>query len=266
MLLVIAVAVAALLAGLAANRWLRPRLLNEDDDTGMAVKDLVGPLLTLTVLLLAFVLVTANGSYGKAEVASRGEARALDQLVETAEYAPEAQRARIQADAVCYARAVRTQEWPAMADGDGSPAPSVWSTDFRAAFRDLAGQPVFGMLVAADNKRSDEREERLTQATASIPSAILWFLLATLTITVIGLGICLPRRNNRGQVVTLVVITALLTTTLCIIRDVDRPFGGIIQVEPTAISEAERQATRDFTANHPAAELPCDDRGNRRTV
>ncbi|MFG2339439.1 hypothetical protein [Streptomyces yangpuensis] len=266
MLLVILVALIALLAGLAANRWLRPRLLSEDDDTGMAVKDLVGPLLTLTVLLLAFVLVTANGSYGKAEIASRGEARALDQLVETAEYAPAAQRGRIQADAVCYARAVRRQEWPAMADGRGSPAPSVWSTDFRAAFATLQGQPVFGMLIAADNKRSDEREERLTQATASIPGAILWFLLATLTITVISLGICLPRRNNRGQIITLIVITALLTATLCIIRDVDRPFGGIINVEATAITEAERQATRDFLAHHKATELPCDDRGDRRTV
>ncbi|RSS50530.1 DUF4239 domain-containing protein [Streptomyces sp. WAC01280] len=266
MILVIAVAVLALLAGLAANRYLRPRLLSEDDDTGMAVKDLVGPLLTLTVLLLAFVLVTANGSYGKAEVASRGEARALDQLVETAEYAPEAERAKIQAAAVCYARAVRTQEWPAMADGEVSRAPSVWSTDFRRTFRDLEGKPVFGMLIAADNKRSDEREERLTQATASIPSAILWFLLATLAITVVALGTCIPRKNNRGQLITLIVITALLTTTLCIIRDVDRPFGGIINVEPTAIAEAERQATRDFVTNHPATELPCDDNGNRRAV
>ncbi|MGC0327275.1 sarcosine oxidase [Streptomyces sp. SAI-170] len=42
----------------------------EDDETGMAVKDLVGPLSTLTVLLLAFVLDTATGSYGKAEVAA----------------------------------------------------------------------------------------------------------------------------------------------------------------------------------------------------
>ncbi|MFD6436211.1 hypothetical protein ACFWFC_26175, partial [Streptomyces venezuelae] len=88
MVLIIVVAVLALLAGLAANRFLRPRLVSEDDDTGMAVKDLVGPLLTLTVLLLAFVLVTANGSYGKAEIAARGEARAVDQLVESAEYAP----------------------------------------------------------------------------------------------------------------------------------------------------------------------------------
>ncbi|WP_052868668.1 bestrophin-like domain [Streptomyces niger] len=265
MLLVILVAVVALLAGLGANRLLRPRLLSEDDDTGMAVKDLVGPLLTLTVLLLAFVLVTANGSYGKAEVASRGEARALDQLTETAEYAPKAQRERIQADAVCYARAVRAQEWPAMADGNGSTAPSVWSTDVRHAFRPLEGEPVFGMLVATDGKRSDEREERLTQATASIPGPIFWFLLATLTITVMGLGICVPRRNNRGQIVTLVVITALLTTTLCIIRDVDRPFGGIIDVQPTAITEAGRQATRDFLAHH-TAELPCDNQGKRRAT
>ncbi|MGW0034613.1 bestrophin-like domain [Streptomyces sp. NPDC003314] len=266
MALIIVVAVLALLAGLAANRFLRPKLLSEDDDTGMAVKDLVGPLLTLTVLLLAFVLVTANGSYGKAEVASRGEAKAVDQLVEAAEYAPAAQRAEIQADAVCYARAVRTQEWPAMADGNGSAAPSVWSTDFRRVFREVEGKPVFGMLVAADNKRSEEREERLTQATASIPGAILWFLLATLVITVMALGICLPRRNNRGQIITLVVITALLTTTLCIIRDVDRPFGGIINIEPTAITEIERQATRDFLANHRSSDLPCDDQGDRRNA
>lgn len=219
----------------------------------MAVKDLVGPLLTLTVLLLAFVLVTASGSYGKAEVASRGEARALDQLTEIAEYTPVSERERIQADAVCYARAVRAQEWPAMADdGSGSAAPSVWSTDLRHSFRDVEGKPVFGMLIAADNKRADEREERLTQATASIPSAIFWFLLATLTITVVALAVCLPRRNNRGQLIVLTVITALLTTTLCIIRDVDRPFGGVINVEPTAISEVERQATRDFLAHHQA--------------
>jgi len=264
--LVIVVAVLALLAGLAANRWLRPRLVNSSDDEGMAVKDLVGPLLTMTILLLSFVLVTANGSYGKAEVASRGEARALDQLVETAEYAPETERARVQADAVCYARAVRTQEWPAMSDGNGSTAPSVWSTDLRESFKSMVGKPVFGMLVSADNKRSDEREERLTQATSSIPGTIFWFLLATLVITVTALGICLPRRNNRGQIITLVVITGLLTTALVIIRDVDRPFGGIINVAPTAMAEAERQAERDFTANHPAAELPCDDEGNRRAT
>ncbi|MFD8210263.1 hypothetical protein ACFV2S_28135 [Streptomyces sp. NPDC059695] len=121
-----------------------------------SAKDLVGPLPTLTVLLLAFVLVTANGSYG---------------------------RSRIQADAVCYARAVRTQEWPAMADGEG------------------------------------------------------------------------PGRDHRPP-----------DPTLRIVRDVDRPFDGLIDVEPTAMAEAEPQATRDFLAHSTVAELPCDDLGNRTAV
>ncbi|MET8474312.1 hypothetical protein ABZY90_11055 [Streptomyces sp. NPDC006422] len=263
MLIAIVVAALALIAGLAANRYLRPRLLTEDDDSGMAVKDLVGPLLTLTVLLLAFVLVTANGSYGKAEVAARGEARALDQLVETAEYAPAKQRSAIQADAACYARAVRVKEWPEMADGNGngSKVPSVWSTDMRRNFRPLEGEPAFGMLVSADTKRSEERSERLTQATASIPTAIFWFLLAVLAVTVVALGICLPRKNNRGQLAALTLVTVLLTATLCIIRDVDRPFGGIVDVRPTAISDVESQAIRDFHAHDRAAQLPCDANG-----
>ncbi|GHE43883.1 hypothetical protein GCM10018785_11830 [Streptomyces longispororuber] len=153
-----------------------------------------------------------------------------------------------------------------MADGNGSPAASVWSTDSRRVFREVSGEPVFGMLVAADNKRSEEREERLTQATASIPGTIFWFLLATLVITVMALGTCIPCRNNRGQLITLTVITALLTATLCIIRDVDRPFDGVISVEPTALTEAGRQATRDFLTHHTAADLPCDDQGNRRNT
>lgn len=77
---------------------------------------------------------------------------------------------------------------------------------------------------------------------------------------------CIPRRNNKGQILTLVVITALLTTTLVIIRDADRPFDGIIDVQPTAINETERQATRDFLAHHRAADLPCDGQGNRRAT
>lgn len=91
-----------------------------------------------------------------------------------------------------------------------------------------------------------------TPAPGAVPVAVLVpaslqvrKLLVTLVLTVIGLGICLPRRNNRGQLIILIVITALLTTALCVIRDVERPFGGIIDVQPTAITEAEPRATRD---------------------
>ncbi|MDQ1035278.1 hypothetical protein QFZ75_001694 [Streptomyces sp. V3I8] len=34
----------------------------------------------------------------------------------------------------------------------------------------------------------------------------------------------------------------------------------------TAITETERQAMRDFTADHPASDLPCNAHGDRSTT
>lgn len=84
----------------------------------------------------------------------------------SAEYAPAAQRARIQAGAVCHALR--------------RPHPGMAGPGRRKGFRrtecvvdrlppDLPrseGEPVVGMLIAADDQRPDEREERLTQATS----------------------------------------------------------------------------------------------------
>lgn len=260
----IVVAAVALLASIAANRYLRPRLVSPDDE-GMGVRDLIGPMQTLTVLLLAFVLATSAASYSKADDAARAEAHALDHLVEVASYVPQPQRARLQADAVCYARAVRTMEWPAMANGGSSDHPGVWSGDFRQTFRELRADQSFGMLLSADESRSAERQQRLAQASPTIPAPIMWFLLSALTITVVGLGISIPHRNNRAQLAALAVITALLTSALVMIYTIDRPFAGFIHIAPTAIQEVEEQTLHGLRADQPAVRLPCDSTGRKAT-
>ncbi|MFE0186606.1 hypothetical protein [Streptomyces sp. NPDC058989] len=229
----------------------------------MSVRDLVGPLLTLTVLLLAFTLVTASSSYKSAEEAVRAEAHAVDNLAEVAEYAPKAQRDRLQADVICYARAVRAHEWPAMADGNSSNVASTWSTDFREAFKGMPEHSSFGMLVSADNQRAKARQDRLAESTPALPSLIFWFLLVTMTVTVIALGLCLPRKNNKAQLSALVLVTALLAATLVITRDAEQPFGGAIDVKSTALADVENQASRPFLAGRSAYHLPCDAQGTR---
>lgn len=121
MIVTLVVVVVALLVGLLANYFLRDRLLGEGAE-GMSVKDLIGPMQTLTILVLAFTLVTASTSHGKADEAARTEAGAVDYMFEVADFSPAAHRQRLQADTVCYARAVRSQEWSAMADGNSSSA------------------------------------------------------------------------------------------------------------------------------------------------
>lgn len=255
------VAVAALLLGLVAHHFLR-RHDTDADDEGLSVRDLTSPVQTLTVLILAFVLATAAGSCNRAE---ENEANAVDHLEETADFLPNAaQRRRVQADVICYTRAVRHYEWPTTAHGQGSPAPSVWTADLRAAFKDIGtDQGVFGMLLGADDTRAKARQARLTESTAAVPASIYWCMLVLLSITVISLCLCIPRRRNRPQLATLAMATALLTTTLLLVHDAEWPFGGTISVPSTAIADVEHQATRDFHAEAPGADLPCDADGRK---
>ncbi|WP_326799887.1 hypothetical protein OG946_34650 [Streptomyces sp. NBC_01808] len=62
----------------------------DDDGATVSVKDLFGPLQTLTVLVLAFSLVTAANSQNKADEAASSEADAIDCLFESADYTSKA--------------------------------------------------------------------------------------------------------------------------------------------------------------------------------
>ncbi|WP_206507826.1 bestrophin-like domain [Streptomyces chrestomyceticus] len=265
MTVTIVVAVVALFLGLIAHHFLRRRD-TDADDKGMSVQDLIGPVQTLTVLILAFILATAATSYHKAQEAVHSEANAVDHLVEVADFLPDsAQRRRVQADVVCYTRAVRHFEWPAMSHGEDSAVPGAWTGDLRKALKDIGpGQGAFGMLVSADDSRAKARQTRLAEATPAVPWAIYWFMLVLLSITIISLCLCIPRRGNRPQLITLALVTALLTATLLLVHDAERPFGGAISVGSTPISDVEHQATRDFHAEAAGAVLPCGADGRKK--
>ncbi|MEV5355853.1 hypothetical protein [Streptomyces sp. NPDC052693] len=265
MVITIVVAAAALIAGVAGH-WALRRRLEADETPSLTVRDFVLPLQTLTVFVLAFVLVTASNSNGKADEAVREEAGITDHLFEVADYAPAAQRQRLQGDVVCYVRAVRFAEWPAMEHGHGSAVPSTWSSDFRAALHEMGtAAPPFGMLVAADKERSQARQTRIAESTPAIPNAVYWLMLAALACLVITLGLCLPRKNTAVVTTGLVVLTALLTSVLLIIRDVERPFSGLIRVSPAVMAAVDHDITEDFTAAYGKNELPCNAHGARRS-
>ncbi|GAA4933917.1 hypothetical protein ACFPM3_04855 [Streptomyces coeruleoprunus] len=266
MVVTIVVVLLALMLGLIGHWLLRGRLEAEETPS-LTVRDFVLPLQTLTVFVLAFVLVTASTSQGKADDAVRREAGAVDHMFEVAEFAPAAQRLRIQADVVCYTRAVRAGEWKAMSQGHGSGRPSHWTTDFRAALKRMGtGDSSFGLLIAADKERSQARQTRIAESTPTIPGAVYWLMLTALACLVVTLALCLPRRNTALVTAGLVTITALLTSVLLVIRDVDRPFSGVIEVPTTAIDTVEEDITEDFVAAYGRGRLPCDDDGRPQSV
>ncbi|MER7949362.1 hypothetical protein ABTY59_18420 [Streptomyces sp. NPDC096079] len=260
------VAIATALAlGLTAGRRRRRRPAG-DEDAEASFGDLISPLETLAVLLVAFVIVVAAESYGAASAAVEAEAGRVDQLYEVADYAPEPQRERLQAAAVCYARAIEAAEWPLMAEGGSkSPVASVWSTDFRRHFKELAhgGDPTFPLLVAADDERSKARQTRISEASPAIPSFVYWFMVVALAATVGAFAYGLPRDRRPAHLVLLYVLAGLFTGSLLLIEDIDSPFTGRIRITGEVMRQASEDITEDFTADHPTGTLPCDADGTR---
>lgn len=264
MLITIAVAVAALVLGLAAN-WLLKRRKNVETGEPIQVSDLVSPMETLAVLLLAFVLVLAAESFNVADDAVRAEAGVVDHFFEVSEFAPPAATQQLQGATVCYARAVLAHEWPSMVAGAGtSSVPSTWSTQFRAVFKQLgADSPVFETLVNADKERSDARSQRVSQSVPAVPDILYWFMLLALAVTVGTFAFSLPAGRKRLEVATLVLLTALFTLSLILIRDVDRPFGGAISVSAEAMRDTESDIAEDFIDVYGQNALPCNDKGEK---
>ncbi|MDI3422135.1 bestrophin-like domain [Streptomyces luteolus] len=259
------VAVSALVIGLLLKRFLRARLVGENAES-VTVRDLISPVETLATLILAFAIVVAAESFGAAGEASRTEAGAVDHLYEVADFVEGPARERLQADTVCYARAVQFHEWPHMARSETSKVPSVWSTRLRTDLKEAdKNGPTFEMIVAADDERSQARQKRVSEASATIPEVMYWFMLLALAVVIAGLAFCLPHRKQGTELACLVVLSALIAGCLMLTRDIDRPFDGLIRVDAAAMRATQTDISDDFARAYPNSPLPCDASGAKTT-
>jgi hypothetical protein len=259
--------VLALITGLICNGLLRHRAREE----ALSASDLISPLETLAVLILAFVLVGAADSFGEAENAAAHEALMVDQLFETAEYTPAAYREPLQAATVCYARAVRHHSWPAMRNGTETRVTSTWTGEIRDNFQKLAADggengAVLELLVDADQGRAQARQARLTESTPAVPDALYLFMALTLAVTVAAYAYSVRLHDSRVHAVAVVVLTALFLGSLVMINDVDSPYSGLIRIEPTAMIITEQDVAEEFAELYGADRLPCDEKGSRSGV
>jgi hypothetical protein len=82
---------------------------------------------TIFAVLVGFVCRLAFQSYENARSSSQDEALATLAMFHSAEHFPAPSQRALQADLVCYERAVVASEWPAMADQRSSPVVDRWA-------------------------------------------------------------------------------------------------------------------------------------------
>ena len=254
------VVVLAVTAALVYNRaaW-RPRQASGlTSDDGLSIAGIIGPLATLSVLLLVFVLVQTYASWSAAGEAETAEATATLLLFREADLVKDARtRNRLRAAVVCYATSVIRQEWPAMHDRRVSSVPTYWGARIREAgvrlTRTSAEKNAGENLVARDGERASARQERLGEARPMVPQALFLLMVLAVAVTLGIVGVVTERSVGRGvHPVTGVVLAA----TLALVRDLDQPYAGALQRSPS-----QTEFIRAQIAPEVRGPLPCDDGG-----
>jgi Protein of unknown function (DUF4239) len=260
-LLVVAIALAA---GLLANRWVRP--FADSEIKGVKLEALVGPIMTLTALLVAFTIVNVFASYTRAVQSASDEARKVDFLFELGAYADEPARSELQSAVACYAAAVAGPEWDVMDGGLTAPQVSPWTAQIRGSIEAMvaadAPSPVLSSVLTADKERAEARSQRLTEARPALPGLLFALLIASAAIGVFALAtFTLPYVARRVQIGVLVLLALLLAAFVALTRDLDRPYDGLIAIAPTDIERVTGDLAEDWDEQHPGEPLPCDPQG-----
>src|SRR3954451_11530518 len=219
---------------------------------------------TAFAVILAFVVLEAFGSFNDAKSGAEEEATTLVQISRTTGFFPPADRARIEGGLSCYGRAVIHDEWPAMKEGRRSPVVQIWVNRFQGALKQLrpatpAEQAAFLQLLGQQDKRTDARRARLSEANRALPAPV-WFFLALGAFITIGFALFFADRREhfivQGSLIA--AITALVVSGLLLVWFLDHPYEN--QSGSIKPDEMERQLVI-IQAEHRAVALPCDEAG-----
>jgi hypothetical protein len=220
---------------------------------------------TAYAVLLAFVVLEAFQSFNDAKTGAEEEATTVVQLSRTAEFFPPAERDPIEAVLICYGQAVVHEEWPAMKNGTRSPIVQGWVTRLEDGLQQLhpdtpAQQGAFLQLLEQQDKRTDARRARLSEANRALPAPV-WFILGLGAFVTIGFAMFFADRREHFIVQGSLIgaITALVLSGLLLIWFLDHPYenrSGSIKPD-----EMERQLVI-VEAEQVSAPQLCDTQGH----
>jgi hypothetical protein len=260
--LIIIVVVVAGALGLLVQRSLAKRLGSGSQDAaeGIPLTDLLAPVRILVALVLAFVLFQTFSSYEDARDAANDEASAVSTEAVAAAVLPSPTGPDLVGLLRCYTRAVAGPGWASLeanrhtssvsSDADARVAAAVAQAQEAGTSEALVGD-----VVAAERARAAARRVRLAEAAPSVPAIVTALLIGCVVITVASTAAFADRRIRPSLRWTLLGVTTLIfTASLLVILDLDRPFGGLARIDPTAMRTVEEQ----IGATSFGADPPCD--------
>src|SRR5262245_16924235 len=185
---------------------------------------------TAFAVLLAFVVLEAFQSFNDAKTGAEEDAISVVQLSRTADFFPRAERNPIEGSLICYGRAVIHEEWPAMKHGQRSQTVQGWVNRLEGGLHHVhpagpAQEAAFLQLLQQEDKRTDARRARLSEANRELPAPV-WFILIMGALVTVGFALLFADRRESFivQASLIAAIAGLVSAGLLLVWFLDHPY------------------------------------------
>jgi Protein of unknown function (DUF4239) len=220
--------------------WPAERRRDHNDIIGWQV----GVLGTTYAVILGFMLYAVWTSFQDANVNAETEANCLVSVYRVANGLPAAQRDEVHQLARQYTDIVITQEWPTMHGGEFGLAghqtiEQLWSAVLQTKPDSFAQQTAMNLALTEIDSMTEHRRLRQLQSQSKLP-AILWIVLIVGGIITMLSSCMFGIDNFVLHAMQVVSLTLLLSLILIAIADIDRPFQGVVHVNPTGFERARQ--------------------------
>ncbi len=214
-----------------------PSRKESNDFTG-AVVAVIG---TTYAVILAFMLSGVWNMFQQAQGNEEQEANSLTNIWRIASQIKEPTASQMRALCLKYAHDAIDIEWPALAAGKSAPPETsetvnvLWKVAGQTQEDPGADSIAVYQMMEELRMLTQYRRTRMMQAREGLP-AILWAVLIAGGIITVAASCFFGVPNFRFHVLQVIVLTFLIALVLIAIDDIDRPYQGVVSVQPEGFS------------------------------
>jgi sterol desaturase/sphingolipid hydroxylase (fatty acid hydroxylase superfamily) len=213
-------------------------ILEKNNDVAGFIYAVVG---VIYAVLLAFVVIVVWELYREADTKVQEEVRFMSSLFRDARIFGEPHRSAIQDEIVNYTNIVINEEWPLMNKGKSSEKAldslhRVFDLYTKIQPRNDYEKIWYQETIQKLNNFSDARNQRILAGKAAVPG-FMWIVLIVGGIITVGFSFLFSTINTWAQMLMVGSLSGIITLVLLMIIAIDRPFQGIIAVQPEAFIE-----------------------------
>jgi hypothetical protein len=200
-----------------------------------------GGVMAVYSILLAFVVVVVWQQYQNTGDRIEVEASKVFNLYRSSYAFSDSTAARVQRTVIAYVQSVTTDEWPALAKDTVSTVTQkkyndVWTMVYSIKPQTENERIWYQAMVQSVNQFGEARMLRISDMDASIPG-LMWDMLIGGAVLIILFAILFKSGNNWMHYLKVLILSAVVVFSLCLIYLLDHPFKGGLRIDPTAFDK-----------------------------